>query len=213
MYPCSVPRRTQKERSQATTRQLVEAARELFAADGYRATLLDDIVERARVTKGALYHHFEGKAELFEAVYEEEQRRLAEAGAQAYARKRDRWEGLYEACCAFFEASADPGVAQITLIDAPGVLGWERLRQIEGRHTVANLRAGLAAAIEKGRVAPRPLEPIVQMLNGAMCEAAMLAARAPDRQAVTQQILGELRLMLDALATPPRRRAGPRSRA
>src|SRR5919197_343150 len=71
-------RRTQAERSEATVAQLIAAARQLFALDGYNATLLDDVVERAGVTKGALYHHFSSKADLFEAVFDREQRRLAE---------------------------------------------------------------------------------------------------------------------------------------
>jgi AcrR family transcriptional regulator len=193
------PARTQRERSEATTGELLAAARELFASKGYAATLLDDVVRRAGVTKGALYHHFEGKRELFEAVFEQEQRELAEAGAAAYVRKRDQWAGFYEACRAYFEASLDPGVQRITLLDGPAVLGWERLREIEDRHTVANLRLGLERAMADGVIAPRPLEPLVQMLNGAMCEAAMLVARSEDQRRATRQVLAELRVLLDAL--------------
>jgi AcrR family transcriptional regulator len=195
-------RRTQRERSDATTGQLVSAARELFAAHGYAGTLLTDVVERAHVTKGALYHHFESKRELFEAVFEQEQRTLAAIGARAYARKRDNWEGFYEACRAYFEASLDPGIQRITLIDGPAVLGWERMREIEDRHTVANMRVGLKAAIDSGRITPRPLEPLVQMLNGAICESAMLVARSEDQRRATREVLAELRVMLDALERP-----------
>jgi AcrR family transcriptional regulator len=198
------PRRTQRERSETTTAELVSAGRDLFAADGYTATLLDDVVKRAQVTKGALYHHFAGKRELFAAVFEQEQRRLAAVGAEAYARKRDSWKGFYEACRAYFEASLDPGVQRITLLDAPAVLGWERLREIEDRHTVANMRLGLQAAMDQGQIAPRPLEPLVQMLNGAICEAAMLVARSRDQRRATREVLAELRIMLDALSEPPR---------
>ena len=195
-------RRTQKERSESTTSELVAAARELFAADGYAGTLLDDVVRRAGVTKGALYHHFKGKRELFEAVFELEQQRLAEAVATAYMRKRDRWAGFQDGCRAYFEACLDPGVQRITLLDGPAVLGWERLREIEDRYTVAGMRLGLEHAVEDGVIAARPsLEPLVQMLNGAMCEAAMLVARADDQRAATRQVLAELKLILEALRT------------
>ena len=195
-------RRTQRERSEATTTELVAAAREMFAADGYAGTLLDDVVRRAGVTKGALYHHFKGKKDLFEAVFELEQQKIAALVAAAYTRKRDRWAGFYEGCRAYFEACLDPGVQRITLLDGPSVLGWERLREIEDRYTVAGMRMGLEHAIEDGVIAPRPsLEPLVQMLNGAMCEAAMLVARADDQRAATRQVLGELKVMLDALRT------------
>jgi AcrR family transcriptional regulator len=169
--------RTQRERSDATTTDLVTAARELFAQDGYAGTLLDDVVARAGVTKGALYHHFKGKRELFEAVYAREQVALAKIVHRAYANEDDRWEGLHAGCRAYFEACLDPGVQRITLLDGPAVLGWERVREIEDRHTTAGLRMGLEASVEHGLIRPRPLEPLVQMLNGAMCDAAMLVAR------------------------------------
>jgi hypothetical protein len=120
----------------------------------------------------------------------------------AYRRKRNHWEGFYAACVAFFEASLDPKVQQITLLDGPSVLGWERLREIEDRHTIANLRLGLQIAIEDGIIAPRPLEPLVQMLNGAMCEAAMLVARAKDQRKAMREVLAELRVFLEALSLP-----------
>lgn len=191
--------RTQRERSAATTTGLVIAARELFAQDGYAGALLDDVVAQAGVTKGALYHHFKGKKELFEAVYEREQVALARLVAHAYRGESDRWEGLHAGCRAYFEACLDPGVQRITLLDGPAVLGWERVREVEDRHTIAGLRMGLETAVEDGLMRPRRLEPLVQMLNGAMCDAAMLVARAEDPRAETEQVLAELRVMLDAL--------------
>ena len=191
--------RPQRERSETTTAELVAAARGLFAADGYAATLLDDVVARAGVTKGALYHHFRGKKELFEAVFEREQARIAEEVEAVYGREPDGWAGLHAGCRAFFEACQEPGFQRISLLDGPAVLGWERLREIEDRHTVAGLRLGLEAAVRDGVIAPRPLEPLVQMLNGAMCEAAMLVARSDEPGRVSEQVLAELRVILEAL--------------
>jgi AcrR family transcriptional regulator len=199
--------RTQRERTETTTARLVEAARPLFAADGFVATLLDDVVARAGVTKGALYHHFPSKRELFAAVFEREQERLAAVALAAYRRRRDHWAGFEDACRAYLEASLDPGVQRITLLDAPAVLGWERLREIEDRHSVAQLRAGLQRAVDDGTIARRPVEPLVQMLNGALCEAATLAARSKSPRAATRDVMRELREWLDALATPRPRRA------
>ena len=193
-------RRSQRERSEATTARLVEAAAELFGADGYAATLLDDIVRRAGVTKGAVYHHFRDKRELFEAVFEREQRRIAAAAAAAYAGSSDSWEGFHEGCRAYFEASLDPAVQRITLLDAPSVLGWTRMREIEAAHTQAMLRHGLAHAMEEGKIAHRPVEPLASMLAGSMCEGAMLVARSDDQRAAARLVLEELRLHLEALA-------------
>jgi AcrR family transcriptional regulator len=194
-------RRTQQERSEGTTADLVGAARELFAAEGYEGTLLDDVVERAGVTKGALYHHFKGKRELFEAVFDREQAELADVVREAYMREADRWDGLQAGCRAYFEALLEPGAQRITVIDGPAVLGRDRVREIEDRHTVAGLRLGLEHAVRDGLIAPRPVEPLVQMLDGAICSAAVVVARADDQRAATEQVLAELRLILDALRT------------
>jgi AcrR family transcriptional regulator len=194
-----VPVRTQKERSEATTSELVEVARRLFAADGYAATSLEDVVRGAGVTKGALYHHFGGKRDLFLAVYEREQARLAQAQFEAFARRKGAWEGFFAGTQAFFEASLDPGVQRITLLDAPSVLGWETMREVEGRYSLVQLHQGIEALIHDGHLPPRPVAPLANMLFGAMCEAAMMVARADDPRAATQEVLAELRTIMDAL--------------
>lgn len=192
--------RTQRERSEATTAELVEVARRLFAADGYAATSLDDVVRGAGVTKGALYHHFSGKRELFLAVFEREQQRLAAVQYQAFARREGTREGFFAATRAFLEASLDPGVQRITLLDAPSVLGWERIREVEGRYALVQLRQGIEALIRDGHLAPRPVAPLATMLFGAMCEAAMMVARADDQRAAAGAVLAELEAIMDALA-------------
>src|SRR3712207_344776 len=133
--PKTRPRRTQRERSEATTSQLLAAARTLFARDGYAATSLESIARECGLTKGAFFHHFNDKAELFAAVYENEERKLGEAMTKSYLGKRDPWAGYAASAKAFLEAAFDPGTPQIMLIDAPSVLGLERMREIQGRHT------------------------------------------------------------------------------
>ena len=101
-YRQSVPtkqsRRSQAERSEATTSALVEAARELFARDGFEATSLDAVAARAYVTKGAVYHHFDGKRQLFEAVFAREVEQLTATLAAVYARKKDPWDAFEAGC-------------------------------------------------------------------------------------------------------------------
>jgi AcrR family transcriptional regulator len=196
-----VVRRTQQERSEGTTAELVGAARDLFAEAGYAGTLLDDVVARAGVTKGALYHHFKGKRELFEAVFDREQAALAQVVHDAYAAQDDRWQGLHAGCRAYFEALLEPGAQRIVVVDGPAVLGRDRVREILDLHTLGGLRRGLETAVREGMIAPRPLEPLVQMLDGAICSAAVVVARSDDQRAATEQVLAELRLILDALRT------------
>jgi hypothetical protein len=118
---------------------------------------------------------------------------------QAFARKKDTWEGFFAGSRAFFEASLDPGVQRITLLDAPSVLGWETMREVEGRYSLVQLHQGIEALIGEGRLAPRPVAPLANMLFGAMCEAAMMAVRSDDPRRATKEVLDELRAIMEAL--------------
>jgi AcrR family transcriptional regulator len=192
---------TQQQRSEATTRKLLDAARRLFAADGYAATSLDDVVRVAGVTKGALYHHFEGKRDLFRAVFEREHERLAVVVTEAAAPETDPWDAFYAGARAFFEATLDPSVQRIALLDGPSALGWDEMRAIESNYSLDLIRAGLERAIEAGRMTERPVAPLAHMLFGGLCEAATFVARSKDQEATTHQVLAELRTQLDALAS------------
>jgi AcrR family transcriptional regulator len=192
-------RRTQQERSETTVAALVGSARELFANDGYAATSLDAVASAAGVTKGALYHHFAGKRALFRAVYEHEQRQLVAAIGEAYARKADPWDAFEAGCRAFIESSLDPGLQRITLLDAPGVLGWEAIREIESP-ALALTEVGIERAMDAGRLPRRAPQPLAHLLFGAMCEGAMKIARSENPRAAQRAIWGELRRVLQALS-------------
>src|SRR6478752_8775815 len=103
----------------------------LFAREGYDATSLDAVAARAGVTKGAVYHHFEGKRQLFEAVFSREVERVATPLAEAYARKKDPWDALNAARRAFLDECLDPGLQRIVLLDALTAIGWEQVRRLE----------------------------------------------------------------------------------
>jgi AcrR family transcriptional regulator len=191
---------TQQERSEATTGALVAAARELFAADGYAATSLDAVVERAGLTKGALYHHFAGKRELFAAVFAAEQERLTQRVAAAYADTAgDSWAAFEAGCRAFVEACQEPGAQRIFLLDAQVALGWETVRRIESG-SLEMMVVGIERAIADGRIAARDPRPLAHLLFGAICESAMVVAREPDQARALSESVEELSSMLRALA-------------
>ena len=192
-------RRTQRERSDATTASLVAAARELFATKGYAGTSLAEITAAARVTKGALYHHFESKRDVFQAVCEAEQKRLTTLQSAAFRAQEDPWAGFKAACEAYLEAAGDPAVHRIMLLDAPGVLGWEGIRELEGE-AFAMAATGIGRAMQAGHLAERPPEPLLDLLFGALGAAAMTIARAEDREAALAAATRELRRLLDGLA-------------
>ena len=155
MAATATPRRTQAERTAATTGALLRTARELFAADGYAGTSLQAIADAAGVTKGALYHHFAGKEELFAAVYDREQDALVAEAEGA--------PDLEEACVAYLRAARDPATRRITLVDAPLALSVTSLRSTP---MVTLLERRLAAYDGDVRA-------LAQLLHGALREAAL----------------------------------------
>jgi AcrR family transcriptional regulator len=192
-------RRTQAERTEATTAALVDAARELFARDGYDATSLDAVAASANVTKGAVYHHFEGKRQLFEAVFQCEVERMVTPLAAAYARKKDPWDAFKASCQAFLDESLDPGVQRIVLLDAHAAIGWEGIRRLEAP-LLGMMEVAISRAAEAGRISRRPPGPLANFLFGAICELAMVVARADDQKAAHRQAAGEIGRVLDGLA-------------
>jgi AcrR family transcriptional regulator len=195
------PARTLKaERSEATRAALVSAARGLFAERGYTAVGTEEIVRAAGVTRGALYHHFEGKRELFQAVYEEVEQALLERIAELADRSAsDPLEVLHAGAQAFLDACEDPAVQRIALLDAPSVLGWELWREIGMRYGLGLVESAVQASIEAGLIEPQPAGPLAHLLLGAIDEGAMLVARADDDGQTREQVGASVARMLDSL--------------
>jgi len=192
-------RKTQGERSAATTALLLEAARELFSKKGFADTATEDILNAAGVTRGALYHHFDSKAALFRAVFEKEEAALTARLMKVAQAQGDALSGLHAGCRAFLEACLDPVVQRIVLRDARAVLSLDELREIESRYTLAALRNGLKNAIASGVMVERPPEMLAHMILGALSEAAMAIARAPQPKKVLKEALAEFDRLLAGL--------------
>ena len=128
-----------QEYSASTKRALVDVAQELFTERGYAGTSLDEIVAGARVTKGALYHHFSGKQALFEAVFERVEDDAARAIQRALKGHRDPWAKAQAGLRAFLAVVQEPRYRRIVIQEGPAVLGYERFREQEERSTFANV--------------------------------------------------------------------------
>jgi AcrR family transcriptional regulator len=210
-------RRSQAERSEATRGALIEAGRRLFAERGYGSVGTEEIVRAAGVTRGALYHHFDGKPKLLEAVYEEIEAELSEriaAGALAGS-ATEPIEAMRAGAAMFLDACTEPEVQQIVLLDAPAVLGWDRWREVAAEHGLGLIEGALGAAIEAGAISPQPLRPLAHVLMGALDEAAMLVARAEDPDATRAEVLAVLDALIGGLrsaGTAPGRRYTDQSR-
>src|ERR671930_2070851 len=142
------------ERSEATRAALIAAARPLFAARGFAGVGTEEIVRAAGVTRGALYHQFADKRELFAAVFEELEGELAQrTGAAAVASGTDDpLVALRLGSDAWLEACTEPEVQRIVLLDGPAVLGSARARDIGLRHSLGQVEAVLRAAIDAGQL-------------------------------------------------------------
>ncbi len=191
-------RARQKEQ---TRRTLVRESRRLFATAGYGAVSLSEVVRAAGVTKGALYHHFDGKTALFRAVLEEVQQQVAEAVAAAAEAQADPWARFTAGCQAFLTAGTDPDVRQIMLLDGPAVLGWNEWRALDEAASARHLAEELTALIEEGLLPPQPVAPLTRLLSGAMNEAALWLAESTNPEDLTDARAALSRL-LEALRSP-----------
>jgi AcrR family transcriptional regulator len=195
-------KRSKAEQSELTRRALLTTARTFFTEKGYADTATEDIVQRAGVTRGALYHHFRDKADLFQAVFEDAERALVEKVRTAVAVARaEPWEGFLVGCQAFLDACLEPAVQRIVLLDAPSVLGWETWRRLDAEYGVGLVRQSLQAAMEAGEVELLPVDSLAHIVLGALTEAAMVIARAEDRQAVRAEVGAVVNRLLEGLRT------------
>jgi AcrR family transcriptional regulator len=172
---------------EATRSALVAAARDLFGHQGYAATSLEEIVAKAGVTKGALYHHFSDKEALFKTVFEQVEREVSDK-AVAEFNQPDSWAALVVGCRLWVEAHLDAHVRQIVLIDARGVLGWEAVRAIETRFSAVAVRGALRKAMHAGVIERRPLRPLALMVTGALSEACLYVSDAEDADAARDEV-------------------------
>jgi AcrR family transcriptional regulator len=195
-------RRTQAERTAATRARLLEAGRRLFATDGFAAVSTQAIVDAAGVTRGALYHQFEDKSELFAAVYEEVERDLVATIADriAAAEPTDQLAAMRTGARLFLQECSAPAVQRIVLIDAPAVLGWDRWREVGARYGLGVIEGMLAAAMADGVIPQQPPRPTAHILLGALDEAALYVSRADDREAALQQMYAVCDRLISGIA-------------
>jgi AcrR family transcriptional regulator len=180
--------RSHAERSEATRAKLIGAARALFAERGYANVGTEDVVERAGVTRGALYHQFRDKRDLFRAVYSQVEEELVARLAQETAGFEDPLQGLRAGIRFFLDACIDPALMQIGLLDAPSVLGWKEWREIGAAHGLGLLTEGLEGAMAAGQLAPSDVRALAHVMLGALGEAAMFIASAEDRKAARAEM-------------------------
>jgi AcrR family transcriptional regulator len=172
------------EHIQDTRAALLRAARELFAERGYAGTGTEEIVARARLTRGALYHHFRDKAGLFHAVMETVAGELARQLIAEQLSRADEatsaWDQLRRGFQAFLDACTGSDFQRIVLIDGPAVLGHDAWSDLVEQHGLGLLRTWLQLAMDDGQIDPLPVDPLARLVGALVAEASLYIARAPD---------------------------------
>src|SRR5215203_3745615 len=164
--------------ARATREALIHAALELFTVRGYAEVGTEEIVARAKVTRGALYHHFEDKRDLFRAVFERVEADLMKRIGAKMGGADNPWDLMITGMRSFLDACEEPAVKQISLTDAPAVLGWQEWREIDNRHGLGLTRAALDGAVQAGVIRPIATEPMAHLFVAALSEAAFVIAHS-----------------------------------
>ena len=196
------PRRGPKaERAEATRAELLRAARELFAERGYAGVGTEEIVARARVTRGALYHHFADKRDLFRAVHEAVERDLVASIAAEIGDAGDPWALMLRGVESFLDACTDPAFIRIALLDAPAVLGWREWREVDARYGMGLVTGALQGAMDAGVLQRQDVRPLAHLVLGALGEAAFVIGEAADPRQARKEVEPALLSLLEGLRT------------
>jgi AcrR family transcriptional regulator len=205
MYATPVDVKRLRDRQAEETRQLLlSVARELFTERGYAATSIEEIIQRAGVARGALYHHFSGKETLFRAVYDAVQADAVAGVVAAAGAAKEPWAAVRAGLSAFLDACLDPAFRQVVVIDSVPVLQrevWEGgIEPVE----LPMLRSVLAPLVATEALPGIAVEPLVHVALGGLYGAALFIARSPDAMgargqvdAVLDTLIGGLRTRLD----------------
>jgi AcrR family transcriptional regulator len=188
-----------EESSKHTRIALITAARELFYERGYAAIGTEEIVCRAGLTRGALYHHFDGKAAIFEAVFEEVDTDLLALLRAAVDDEPDAYAAtlIFSRIC--LDHCLDAKLVRLALLDAPTVLGWSRWREIELRYGLGLIIEMFSAGMAAGRFRRLPVEPVAYMYFASLMELGMYLGNAEDKAATRVEVEDVLVAVLESL--------------
>ena len=192
---------TQAERTEVTRGRLIATARRLFAEKGFAATSTEEILSEAAVSRGALYHHFSSKTDLFRATFEAVEDELtakllavATAGGET-----DPIKILELGFNAFLDQCDNPEVQRIVMLDAPTVLGWDTWHELDERYAFGTIKGVLAVAADSGRIDAKAVDSLTHLLVGAVMQAGMVVARSDDPAAAKRMLGKSFALLVSTL--------------
>jgi AcrR family transcriptional regulator len=191
-------RSRREEYADATRTALLDAAQALFAASGYNQVGVEAIARAARVTRGAFYHHFADKTDLFDAVVVRLQQDALKRATTASSKISDPATRLGVGCAAFLDICVEPTYRRLVIESAPGVLGAPRCREIEDGSVIGVMVAALQAWSEAGHFDPPDPKLAARMIAGMLCEAALQLPTAAKPARMRNDALETIRQVLAA---------------
>ncbi|MCP3801826.1 TetR/AcrR family transcriptional regulator [Allokutzneria sp. A3M-2-11 16] len=180
------PRRV--DYSESTRKALVNGAVVLFTERGYAGTSLDEVCKRARVTKGALYHHFSGKQGLFEAAFDAVEQDMLARLSEIVSQPGDVWQTSLEGLRAYLQVCLEPAYQRIVLHEGPVVMGYEQWKRAEERFSYGLVRTAVSGLMDSGLIGELPEEPMARLLFGALAGGATMIAAAEDQKKASEEI-------------------------
>ncbi|WP_093600712.1 TetR/AcrR family transcriptional regulator [Lentzea waywayandensis] len=192
-------RTRRSEYSESTRQALVDSAVDLFTKRGYAGTSLDEVVKRARVTKGALYHHFSGKQALFEAAFTQVETRSIASLTAVITADGDAWETAVAGLRAYVRKCLEPEYQRIIVHEAPVVMGWERWREAEEQFSFGLLRTAVQLLVDAGEIEEAPVEIMARLLFGALSACASAIASSSDPKRTGREVESAILRVLEGL--------------
>lgn len=193
---------TRREENAAATRAaLVEAARELFTEHGYAQVSTAQVVAAARVTRGALYHHFEDKRDLMRAVFAQVDHELVGRVTAAVADVEDPWERLVAGLDAFLAATEDEQIRRIVFLEAPAALGWADWRRLDAGESLKLVVGQIRGAVAAGQLRAADPVSLAHLLLGALNEGGMFIATSRSPKRARTAVAADMHALLGGLRT------------
>ncbi len=196
-------RSRREEYSEATRLALLQAAKTLFASQGYQATGIEAVAQAARVTRGALYHHFDDKKALFDAVVVDLQAKAAHIVATRARAEPDKWQRLRVGTDAFLEVCLDPAYRWLVIQEAPAILGRKRFQEIDEAYPLGLMTATLISLRRDGELTFDDPDLLSRMISAMICEVAQLLADSETPNALKPRVQEALDRILAAFRRPP----------
>jgi len=174
---------TKKRQAQATRMKLESIGRRLFAERGFAGVSAEELVAAAKVTRGALYHHYDGKDGLFATIVENVMKEVHAKLAKRATKQSDPLRALRLGIEEFLKICTQPSIQRILLVDAPTVLGWQKWREMDAHYGMGLLKSALSVAMRAKQIRNQDVDVLAHLLLGAMTEAAMVIARSSKQAA------------------------------